>query len=157
MISLGVLALLQNPDALARIRDTNDPKQVAAAVHELLRYLSIVQGHVVRMAKEDMVIGGQEVRAGDGLILNIPGSNRDPARFVDPDKLDLDRDTSAHLAFGFGPHLCIGQTLARVELEVAYTLLLRRLPTLRLAVPIEEVKFRNNMATYGVHELPVAW
>jgi cytochrome P450 len=157
MISLGVLALLQNPDALARIRDTDDPKQVSAAVHELLRYLSIVQGHVVRTAKEDMIIGGQQVRAGDGFILNIPGSNRDPARFVDPDKLDLDRDTSAHLAFGHGPHLCIGQTLARVELEVAYTVLLRRLPNLRLAVPFEQIKFRNNMATYGVHELQVAW
>jgi cytochrome P450 len=157
MISLGVLALLQNPQALSRIRDTDDPKQVSAAVHELLRYLSIVQGFVVRAAKEDMEIGGQTVRAGDGLILNIPGSNRDPARFPEPDTLDLDRDTTGHLAFGHGPHLCIGQTLARVELEVAYRLLLRRLPGLRLAVPFEQLKFRNDMGTYGVHEMKVTW
>lgn len=157
MIALGTLALLENPDALARVRDSDDPALVANTVEELLRYLSIVQGAVLRVAAEDVEIGGQLVRAGEGLVINLPSGNRDTAHFADPDAFDIDRNARGHLAFGYGTHQCLGQTLARAELEIALPVLLRRLPELRLAVPREELKFRNEMGTYGVHELPVAW
>ncbi|MGV9382775.1 cytochrome P450 [Nonomuraea sp. NPDC003707] len=157
MIALGTLALLENPDELTRLRDTDDPKVVANAVEELLRYLTIVHSLVARVAKEDVEIGGQLVRAGEGLIMNLPAANRDPAFVGDPDGLDLDRNTRGHMAFGHGVHQCLGQVLARAELEIALPTLLRRLPDLRPAVPIEQIRFRNDMSIYGVHELPVAW
>ncbi|MFC4012557.1 cytochrome P450 [Nonomuraea purpurea] len=157
MIGLGTLALLENPDTLARIRDTDDPKVVSGAVEELLRYLTIVHSLVARVAKEDIEIGGTLVRAGEGLIMNLPAANRDPAFLDDPDTLDIDRSTRTHMAFGYGIHQCLGQTLARAELEIALPTLLRRLPNLRLAVPLEQIRFRNDMSIYGVHELPVTW
>jgi cytochrome P450 len=157
MISLGLLALLEHPQVLARVRDPRDPAEPARVVDELLRYLSIVQGLVVRQAAADVTIGGQRVRAGEGLIMNLPAGNRDPARWAEPDRLDVERDSRGHLAFGSGVHHCLGQTLARVQLEEAIGLVLRRLPGLRLAVPLEEVEFRSAMSTYGVSRLPVEW
>jgi cytochrome P450 len=157
MIGLGTLALLENPDTLARVRDTDDPKVISSAVEELLRYLTIVHSLVARVAKEDIEIGGTLVRAGEGLIMNLPAANRDPAFLNDPDALDIDRNSRGHMAFGHGVHQCLGQTLARAELEIALPTLLRRLPNLRLAVPIEQIRFRGDMSIYGVHELPVAW
>ncbi|MCG5214976.1 cytochrome P450 [Streptosporangium soli] len=130
---------------------------IANAVEELLRYLTIVQSLAVRVAVEDVTIGGQFVRAGEGLIMSLPAGNRDAAFISDPDILDLDRNARGHLAFGYGVHQCLGQALARAELEIALPTLLRRLPELRLAVPIEQVRFRHDMGTYGVHELPVSW
>jgi cytochrome P450 len=157
MIALSMLALLENPDQLARIRDTDDPAVVASAVEELLRYLTIPQDAIFRVATEDVTIGGQLVRVGEALAMNLPAGNRDDAFFAQPDTLDLDRDTRGHLAFGYGTHQCLGQTLARGELRIALPALLRRLPQLRLAVPLEQITFRSGMGTYGVHELPVAW
>lgn len=157
MISLGTVALLENPDAAARLRDTDDPAVIANAVEELLRYLTIVHSLIARIAKEDVEIGGTLVKAGEGLIMNLPAGNWDPAFTAEPQTLDLDRPARGHLAFGYGVHQCIGQTLARAELQIALPTLLRRLPELRLAVPIEEIRFRNDMSIYGVHELPVTW
>lgn len=157
MISLGTLTLLQNPDQLARIRDTDDPALVANAVEELLRYLTIAVDVVVRVAVEDVTIGGQLIRAGEGVVMNLPAGNRDSAVFDRPDTFDIDRDTRGHLALGYGVHHCLGQSLARAELQIALPALLRRLPGLRLAVPAEKVAFRNDKSTYGVRELPVAW
>ncbi|MFI7136067.1 cytochrome P450 [Nonomuraea sp. NPDC050153] len=157
MIGLGTLALLENPGTLARLRDTDDPAVVSAAVEELLRYLTIVHSLVARVAKEDVEIGGTLVRAGEGLIMNLPAANRDPAFLDDPDTLDIDRNARGHMAFGHGVHQCLGQTLARAELEIALPTLLRRLPNLRAAVPLEEIRFRGDMSIYGVHELPVTW
>ncbi|RMB79753.1 cytochrome P450 [Streptomyces shenzhenensis] len=157
MIALGTLALLGLPDTLARIRDTDDPKVISGAVEELLRHLSIVHSLVARVATEDIEIGGQLVRPGELLVMNLPAANRDPAFYDDPDRLDIDRDTRGHMAFGHGVHQCLGQVLARAELEIALPTLLRRLPGLRLAVPLSEIRFRNDMSIYGVHELPVAW
>jgi Cytochrome P450 len=77
--------------------------------------------------------------------------------FSDPDTFDIDRNDRGHLAFGYGLHQCIGQTLARAELQIALPILLRRLPDLHLAVPLEQIRFRSDMSIYGVHELPVAW
>ncbi|MGW0707867.1 cytochrome P450 [Streptomyces sp. NPDC002643] len=156
MIGLGMLALLRHPDQAARIRDTDDPDVIAGAVDELLRYLTIAQDMVWRVATEDLTIGGQLVRAGDLLTINLPAANRDPF-FQDPDDLDIDRNSRGHLAFGHGIHQCLGQSLARVELQEAFPALLRALPNLRLAVPPDEIRYRHDMATFGVHELPVAW
>jgi cytochrome P450 len=157
MIALGALALLENPAQAARIRDTDDPAVVANAVEELLRYLTIPQDAVFRAAAEDLVLGGQPVRAGDALIMNLPAANRDETFTAQPDTVDIDRDTRGHLAFGYGTHQCLGQTLARVELQIALPALLRRLPNLRLTKPLEQLRFRTDTITYGVHALPVAW
>ena len=157
MIGLATLALLRNPAAATRIRETDDPAVVATAVEELLRYLSIAQDMILRVAAEDMTIGGQAVQAGDLLTINLPAANRDPALLEEPDTFDIGRVTRGHLAFGHGVHQCLGQSLARAELQVALPALLRRLPTLRLAIPLEEVRFRHDMSAYGVRELPVTW
>jgi cytochrome P450 len=157
MIALGTVALLENPETLARIRDTDDPDVIANAVEELLRYLTIVHSLVARVAAEDVEIGGQLVKAGEGLIMNLPAGNWDPGFTERPETLDIDRSVRGHVAFGYGVHQCIGQTLARAELQIALPTLLRRLPGLRLAVPLEDLRFRNDMSIYGVHALPVSW
>lgn len=130
---------------------------VAKAVEELLRYLTVSQEKVNRVATEDLTIGGQQVRAGDLLTDNLPAANRDPSFLDLPDVLDTTRDTRGHLAFGYGIHQCLGQQLARAELQIALPALFRRLPGLGLAIPFEDVKFRHDTSTYGVHELPVSW
>ena len=157
MISLSVLYLLQNRDQLVRIRDTDDPVLISKAVEELLRYLTIVTSLVDRIAVDDVEIGGQLVRAGEGLIINLPAGNRDSAFFDNPETFDIDRDNHGHVAFGYGTHQCIGQILARAELEIAVPALLRRIPELRLAVPLEELRYRAEMGVFGVHSLPVTW
>ena len=114
------------------------------AVEELLRYLTIVQFGRPGSALEDVEIGGQLIRAGETVVLAIASANRDPARFPDPDELDI-RATPAHLAFGHGVHQCLGQQLARMEMRTGYPALLERFPTPRLAVPPEEVPMRDDM------------
>ncbi|SDK58025.1 Cytochrome P450 [Nocardioides sp. YR527] len=157
MIALATAALLQEPDKAAVLRDSEDPVVIANAVEELLRYLTIVHSLVARVAKEDVEIGGQLVRAGEGLIMNLPAGNWDPGFTDEPETLDLGRSARGHLAFGYGVHQCLGQTLARAELQIALPTLLRRLPGLQLATPIEDVRFRSDMSIYGVHELPITW
>ena len=157
MIALGTLALLEHPDQLAVLRDTDDPKVIAAAVEELLRYLNITHGGRRRVALADIEIAGQTIHAGEGLILANDVGNRDPAAFPDPDRLDLHRDARRHVAFGFGVHQCLGQPLARVELQVVYGTLYRRIPTLRLATDLDQIPFKHDGAVYGVYRLPVTW
>jgi cytochrome P450 len=155
MLALGTFALLQNPAQLAALR--GDPALVDRAVEELLRYLSVAKTFW-RTALEDVELGGRTIRAGDRLILSYSTANRDPERFADPHALDLKRNVSGHLAFGHGIHQCLGQQLARVELRVAFPALVARFPTLRLAVPAEEVGLRPETADiYGVKSVPVAW
>ncbi|MEV2216020.1 cytochrome P450 [Streptomyces sp. NPDC050997] len=157
MIALGTLALLENPDQLALLRDSDDPKLVASAVEELLRYLNIVHGGRRRAALADIEIAGQVIRAGEGVILPNDIANRDPAAFADPDRLDITRDARRHVAFGFGVHQCLGQPLARMELQVVYSTLYRRIPTLRLAAERDSLPFKHDGSVYGVYELPVTW
>ena len=157
MIALGTLLLLRHPDQLALLRDRDDPAATARAVEELLRYLTITHGGRRRFALADLEVGGQLVRAGEGLVLPTDVGNRDPAAFPDPDRLDLTREARHHLAFGFGAHQCLGQSLARLELEVAYRTLLRRVPGLRSAVDLDRIPFKHDGFVYGVHELPVTW
>ncbi|MFK4100328.1 cytochrome P450 [Streptomyces sp. NPDC019531] len=158
MIGLAVPALLDNPGQLALLRDTDDPKVVAGAVEELLRYLGIIHGGQRRIAKEDIEIGGEVIRAGEGIIIELFSANRDAEVFPGPDLLDLGRPNARHHnAFGFGIHQCVGQQLARVELQVVYGTLFRRIPTLALAVPRDEIRFKHDRLAYGVYELPVTW
>jgi len=155
MIGLSTLLLLRSPDQLAALRA--DPALAPTAVEELLRYITVLQFGAFRHVLEDLSIGGETIKAGEYLIAAVSSANRDERVFPDPDRLDLSRKASAHLAFGFGPHQCLGQQLARVELYEVYTRLYRRIPTLRLAVPFEEIQFRDNTLVYGVRELPVTW
>jgi len=155
MIGMGTLLLLQN-DAL-RAQLTADPALIEGAVDELLRYVSPVQFSPRRVALTDVEIGGVTIPKGEGLFMLLASANRDAAIFADPDTIDATRDASRHLAFGFGIHQCLGQMLARFELQIIYEAILRRLPSLRLAVPLEEIRFKHDMQIYGVHNLPVEW
>jgi len=158
MIGLGVLALLQYPDQAAVLRDTEDPKVVANAVEELLRYLSIIQNGQRRVAAEDIEIAGEVIRAGEGIIIDLAPANWDAKAFAEPERLYLHRSGAGqHVAFGYGRHQCVGQQLARAELQIVFHTLLRRVPTLELAVPIEDVPFKHDRLAYGVYELPVTW
>ncbi|MDX2539552.1 cytochrome P450 [Streptomyces scabiei] len=157
MISLGTLALFEHPDQLAVLRDTEDPRVVAGAVDELLRYLSIVHSGLRRVAKDDIEIDGRVIRKGDGLLFDLQTANWDPNAFPEAERLDLGRPARQHNAFGHGPHQCLGQNLARLELQVVYGTLYRRVPTLRPAVPVDRLAFHHTGTTYGVTCLPVAW
>src|SRR3984893_10072054 len=158
IIGLGVLALLENPDQLAVIRDAEDPKVLASAVEELLRYLSIIQNGQRRVTTEDIDIAGEVIRAGEGIIIDLAPANWDAHAFTEPDRLYLHRSgADRNVAFGYGRHQCVGQQLARAELQIVYQTLFRRIPTLELAVPVEDVPFKHDRLAYGVYELPVKW
>jgi cytochrome P450 len=158
MIGLGVLALLEHPDQAAVLRETDDPNVVANAVEELLRYLSIIQNGQRRVAAEDIDIAGEVIRAGEGIIIDNAPANWDAKEFTEPDRLYLHRSGAGqHVAFGYGRHQCVGQQLARAELQIVFHTLFRRVPTLELAVPIEEVPLKHDRLAYGVYELPVTW
>ncbi|MFI7104081.1 cytochrome P450 [Streptomyces sp. NPDC050161] len=155
MTALSTLALLRNPRQLAALRE--DPTLIKGAVEELLRYLTIVHNGVTRVATDDVTIAGHTIRAGEGVICTINTANRDEGVFPGSGELDVSRDARRHVAFGFGVHQCLGQGLARAELQIAIETLLRRLPGLRLDIPFDEVPFRTDMGIYGVHALPIAW
>ncbi|MFQ6396217.1 cytochrome P450 [Nocardia sp. KC 131] len=157
MITMATALLLQNPDQLAILRETEDRKVISGAVEELLRYLTIPHLLQRRIATEDIEVAGTTIRAGEGIISSLPAANFDPAAFPDPEKLDLTREARHHHAFGWGPHQCIGQQLARIELEVVYGTLFRRIPTLRLATDFDKLEFKGDSLAYGIYELPLAW
>ncbi|MET8877943.1 cytochrome P450 [Nocardia sp. NPDC004604] len=158
MITLGTMALLAHPDQLAELRESEDPAFIANAVEELLRYLSVAHLGRRRVAMDDIEVGGVLIRAGEGIIVATDTANHDPQAFAgDPDELDLHRDARHHLAFGFGIHQCIGQQLSRVLLQVVYGTLYRRIPTLELAIPVEDISYKLVLAIYGVNALPVKW
>ncbi|GAB3476303.1 cytochrome P450 [Amycolatopsis cihanbeyliensis] len=154
MLALGTFALLAHPDQLTILR--GDPDILELAIEELLRYLSIVMA-TVRTATEDVELDGHLIRAGESVTISTAAANRDREQFDNPETLDLRRSTRGHVAFGHGIHQCLGQQLARAEMQVAYPALLRRFPTLRLAVQPEEVPIKHNVLIYGLHQLPVAW
>ncbi|GAA1410100.1 cytochrome P450 [Catellatospora coxensis] len=152
-IALSVLTLLEHPDQLALLLD--DPSLWPNAVEELLRFLAITGG-LSRVATADIQLGDLTIADGDGLIFLNPGANRDEAQFERPNELDVRRTVRNHLTFGFGIHQCIGQNLARVEVEIALRALFTRIPTLRLAVPMEQIAVRQGLV-FGLAELPVTW
>ncbi|MGW9433747.1 cytochrome P450, partial [Streptomyces decoyicus] len=154
MIGLGTFALLSNPDQLDALRA--DPGLAEQTVEELLRYLSVADP-LLRSALEDVEVAGRLIRAGETVTVSVQATNRDPHKFPDPDRLDIQRKATGHLAFGHGAHQCLGQQLARVEMAVAFPALFARFPTLRLAVPPQEVPLRDRSNIYGVVSLPVTW
>ncbi|MBB5957016.1 cytochrome P450 [Saccharothrix tamanrassetensis] len=155
MLALGTFALLEHPEELAKLRA--DPSLVEGAVEELLRYLSIVHLGPIRTTLEDVEIAGVAIPADSTVIISVPVANRDPRNYHHPDTLDVARPRPSHLAFGHGVHQCLGQQLARVEMVVGFTELLKRLPGLKLDLPAAEVPLRSDMLVYGVHSLPVTW
>jgi cytochrome P450 len=158
MIGLGVLALLLNPSQAAVIRNADDPKVLGNAVEELLRYLSIIQNGQRRVALEDIHIAGETIRANDGIIIDLAPANWDADAFTEPDRLYLHRSgADRNVAFGYGRHQCVGQQLARAELQIVFQTLFRRIPTIGLAVPIEKIPFKHDRLAFGVYELPVTW
>ncbi|KUN23624.1 cytochrome [Streptomyces antibioticus] len=154
MISLGTFTLLQHPERLAELRER--PELLPTAVEELMRMLSIADG-LLRLATEDIEAGGETIRAGDGVVFATSVINRDEDVYPAPDTLDWHRSARHHVGFGFGIHQCLGQNLARAEMEIALRTLFTRLPALRLAAPADEIPFKPGDTIQGMLELPVTW
>ncbi|MCP2275081.1 cytochrome P450 [Nocardia amikacinitolerans] len=154
MLGLGTFALLEHPEQLAELRA--NPDLLPDAVEELLRFLSVAD-IFYRYATDDIEVCGETITKGSTVVVSLLAANRDPERFDNPDALDIRREARGRLAFGHGIHTCLGQQLARIEMRAGFAGLLRRFPTLELAVPADEVKLRTDMNIYGVHELPVTW
>lgn len=154
MISLGTFTLLRHPEQLAALRAGE--ATTAVVVEELLRFLSIAEG-LQRLATEDMEVAGTTIRKGEGVVFSTSLINRDADVFPRAETLDWDRPARHHLAFGFGVHQCLGQNLARAELDIAMRSLFERLPNLRLAVPAQEIPHKPGDTIQGMLELPVAW
>ena len=153
LIASGTLALLTHPQEAARLR--KDPSPLPAAVEELLRFTNPLNHATDRFTTEDTEIGDVVVPTGEWVLLATSSANRDPDQYPDPDRLDVGRDTSGHLAFGHGIHYCLGAPLARMEAEVALGALLARFPELSLAVPEEELRWRPTSLMNGLTSLPV--
>jgi cytochrome P450 len=153
LIGNGVLALLQHPDQLEKLR--NDPSLVKGAVEELLRYDGPVETSTERFAREDVAIGGTVIPKGEMVLVVIAAADRDPERFADPDELDITRPDNRHLAFGKGIHHCLGAPLARMEGQIAIGTLLRRMPRLRLKESSQSLSWRSGMVLRGLQGLPV--
>ncbi|WNV92113.1 cytochrome P450 [Umezawaea sp. Da 62-37] len=154
MLALGTFALLEHPEQLAALRA--EPELMPDAVEELMRYLSVVD-ILFRYATEDIELGGETIAKGSTVVVSLLAANRDPLRFDDPDEVDIRRKARGHVSFGHGVHQCLGQQLARIEMRAGFAGLLRRFPTLALAVPADQVRLKADMTIYGVHELPVTW
>lgn len=155
MIALGVVALLEHPDVWSEL--VGDHSLVGAAVEELLRYLSIADTVTARVALADVEVGGVTIPAGEGLIALTAAANHDPEVYPRPWVLDVHRDTRAHVAFGHGIHRCLGQHLARLEIEVVLDRLLSRLPGLHLAAPVPAPGWPGRTVFHAVDEVLVAW
>jgi cytochrome P450 len=153
LIASGTLALLTHPGEKTRLQ--RDPSLVPAAVEELLRFTNPVNHANDRFTTEDVPVGDVVIPAGEWVLPAISSANRDPAQFPDPDRLDLARDTSGHVAFGHGVHHCLGAPLARMEAEVALAALLARFPCISLAVPPSELRWRRVSLMNGLESLPV--
>lgn len=154
MIALGVTGLLQHPDQVARI--VSEPGAVGMAVEELLRYFTVVDA-LPRVAAADIDVGGVTIAAGDGILLSFVAANWDDDAFPGAAELDMDRAARKHLAFGYGIHQCIGQNLAREELQIVFRTLFTRVPGLRLAVDLDDLPFKRDSNIYGLDRLPVTW
>ncbi|HVV08433.1 cytochrome P450 [Amycolatopsis sp.] len=154
MLALGTFALLEHPGQLAELRADLD--LLPDAVEELLRYLAVADVFY-RYATEDIELGGVTIGKGSTVVVSLLAANHDSGRFENADTLDIHRKARGHMSFGHGVHQCLGQQLARIEMRAGFEGLLRRFPTLELAIPAAEVKLRTDMNIYGVHELPVTW
>ncbi|GIG93244.1 cytochrome P450 [Plantactinospora endophytica] len=155
-IALGVLTFLEHPGQL-RILLT-EPAAAVSAADEMVRFHSLGDVDISRVATADFTLGGQTIHAGEGILPILSAANRDPQAFERPDEFDIRRpDSRHHVGFGYGPHQCLGQNLARAELEIAYRTLFTRIPSLRLAVPVDELDFKTDSQIFGLRSLPVTW
>ncbi|GAA3234690.1 cytochrome P450 [Nonomuraea helvata] len=156
MVPLAALTLMRHPDQLATLRA--NPDKWPMAVDELLRYHSVVDWVAFdRVATEDQEIGGQLVRKGEGIFVLGASANRDERAFERPDEFDVGRGARHHVAFGYGVHQCLGQNLARAEMEIALRTLFERIPGLRVTVPDEELPMKGDGPIFGLKAVPVAW
>ncbi|HEX4701829.1 MAG TPA: cytochrome P450 [Pseudonocardiaceae bacterium] len=157
-IDMGTLLLLSNPEQYTALRD--DPTRTPSAVEEILR-LGVGgagSGGMLRYARTDVDISGVRINAGDAVLLAISSANQDGRAYQDPDRMDITRAPgSPHLSFGHGARYCIGAALARVELTAVFERLGPRFPTLRLAVPVSDLRWRSHLLSGGLTELPVTW
>ena len=153
LISSGILALLDHPEQMERLR--RDPSLMDAAIEELLRYTSPVQIPPARYPREDVELSGVRIPRGGVTVGAIASANHDETRFPDPEKLDLGRSPNKHLGFGFGSHYCLGAPLARLEARIAIQAFLQRFPNARLAIPREKVRWRRSLSLRGLAELPL--
>ncbi len=156
MLALGTAVLLENRDLWDRLLGDldNEHGTVDAIVEELLRMLAVVQVAFPRFPKQDVVVAGVPISKGSVVLASLPAANRDP-RSTAGDVVDLERANGSHLAFGYGFHRCVGAELARMELRMAFPMLARRFPDLRLAVPSKDLDYRTQSIVYGVEALPV--
>jgi cytochrome P450 len=153
LIATGTLALLTHPSEFSRLR--SEPSLLPGAVEELLRYANPLNHATDRYAPQSFEIGGVTIPAGEPVLVVTSSANRDPARFPDPDRLDVGRDASGHVAFGHGIHYCVGAPLARLEGEIAFGALLSRFPGLSLAVDPAALRWRPSSLIHGLERLPV--
>ena len=154
MLALSTYLLTETPGAMATLRD--DPASVHRIVEELLRHLTVVQLAFLRIAKQDLVVGGVPIKKGAVVGMSLMAANRDPRLAEGLDAFDVHREPTRHLAFGHGMHRCIGAELARMELRIALRELARRFPDLKVTAPREELEFSKLAAVYGVEKLPVS-
>lgn len=152
LIGNGILTLLRYPDQLERLR--TDLSLIPSAVEELLRYESPSQ-HTARLAPDDVMLGGKLIRKRQAVIAVMGAANHDPERFPDPDRLDISRPDNRHVAFAWASHFCFGAPLARIEGQIAFATLLRRIPDLRL-IP-GHIAWRDNLGLRGLKALPVTF
>ncbi|WP_176585865.1 cytochrome P450 family protein [Priestia megaterium] len=155
LIATGTLMLLDHPDQLEKLKA--DLSLIPSAVEELLRFNGPVTIAGPRYATEDIELAGQQIKKGDMVIPLVKSANRDENQFAQPEELDITRKIKRHLAFGHGIHICLGAPLARVEGDIAFTTLLRRMPNLRLSIPRENVNWQSKLASHGLSSLPVTF
>ena len=153
LIANGTLLLFDHPDQRQRLRD--DPALLKSAIEEMLRFYGPVEVGLTRWVREDTEFGGAKLKRGQQMMAVLASANHDPERFPDPEVFDISRDPNRHLAFGTGIHACLGATLARLEAEVAFTELLNRFPGLALAVPRDELTWRDGTFMRALTALPV--
>jgi cytochrome P450 len=155
MISLGTLLFLNNEKQINLFK--NDSAITNSAIEELLRFLSPVQFAPRRVAMVDTKFMGQEIKKGDGIFALIPSANRDEMAFKNADKFDISRNANNHVTFGFGIHSCLGQGLARIELQIVFRRLFEKFPNLKLLEPLKNIPFKYDSQIYGLYKLLVSW
>jgi cytochrome P450 len=154
MVALGIMALLAEPERLPTLRA--EPALIPNAVEEMLRYFSIIESSI-RVARADFEFNGVSIKKGDAILAGLAIANRDETLFPDPHRLDIRREARDQIAFGHGVHVCLGAPLARVELQHAYAGIAQRMPSMRLAVPADELEYKGHMNAFGIARLPVTW
>jgi cytochrome P450 len=154
-MGLGVVTLLNNPQQ--RQAFLADPSLGNDLVYELVRYLTINHAGLPRAATADLEIGGQQIKAGEGVLIMLSSANRDEEVFEQPDAFNLHRREKTQLGFGHGIHKCLGMHFARAELAIAFRAIFTRIPTLSIAVPQTSLTYRDEMVLYGLKALPVTW